>query len=344
MTTPRVAVLFGGPSSEHEVSRASAEQVMQALENKPFQVQPVFITREEKWQVYPSRLSLAADTPSVVLATDQVHDYLPFHFDTAFIALHGTFGEDGTVQRILDRSTLPYQGSGPRASRVAFDKAETQRRLRRVGLSIPEYMVLTRAEWVATRARKIRQLIMVFGSSLVVKPVSEGSSVGVVVTHTAADLTDAIEHISTRYDRFMVQRYIRGTEVTCAVVEFDDDVAALPPTLIRPRQARFFDYQAKYTPGATEEITPAPLAPQALAYVQAVALKVHRTLQLRDYSRTDIIIGQGGVWVLEVNTLPGITETSLLPQAAAAFGVTFTDLIEHLVQRSLSRPEVIELS
>ncbi len=344
MTTPRVAVLFGGPSSEHEVSRATAEQVMRALEDRPFRVQPVFITRDEKWQVYPSQLGLAADTPSVVLATEQVHDYLPFHFDAAFIALHGTFGEDGTVQRILDRSTLPYQGSGPRASRVAFDKAETQRRLRRVGLSIPEYMVLTRAEWVAARAHKVRQLMMVFGPSLVVKPVEEGSSVGVVITHTAADLTDAIEHISTRYDRFMVQQYIRGTEVTCAVVDFDDGVAALPPTLIRPRQARFFDYHAKYTPGATEEITPAPLEPQALAYVQAVALKVHRTLGLRDYSRTDMIIGRGSVWVLEVNTLPGMTQTSLVPQAAAAFGVPFEELVEHLVHRSLSRPEVVELS
>lgn len=344
MALPRIALIFGGPSSEHEVSKATAEQIMAVMNPAMFEVSPIYITRDEIWRIYPSMLALAADTPQVVISTDQAPKYLPFHFDAAFIALHGKFGEDGTIQRWLDRSGVPYQGSGPRASAVAFDKAMTQQRLRRVGLPIPEYAELTRAGWVAARSRKVHQLMTALGSDLVIKPNSEGSSVGVRVSQTPAQLADAMEYVSTHFDTFIVQKYIHGTEVTCSVVEFDDGMAALPPTLIRPKNAAFFDYESKYTTGATEEITPAPLPPDLIAQIQATALKAHRSLGLRDYSRTDMIVSKGRVWLLETNTLPGMTATSLLPQQAAAFGVSFPELIQHLTERALTRPEVIELS
>lgn len=343
MSKPRIAVLIGGPSREHDVSRSSARNILSAVDSNHYDVRPILITHGGDWRVYSSALGFEADTPLQVWRSEQVPVQLPYEVDAAFIAMHGEYGEDGTVQRLLDRATIPYQGSGPRSSAMAFDKAASYAALRRQGFSIPDYVVMTRAEWVANRFKRLRQISSAFGDDVVVKPVSAGSSVGVYLVRTSAQLADALEQVSVEFDRFIIQRYIRGEEVTCGVLETDEGIVALPPTLIRPRAATFFDYQAKYTIGASEEITPAPLHPSLIAAIQRTAIAVHKALKCRDYSRSDFILTRNKLWLLELNTLPGMTETSLVPQAAAAYGMTFVDLVHHLIERARKRPEVIEL-
>ncbi|MCC7543502.1 D-alanine--D-alanine ligase [bacterium] len=343
MTKPRIAVLIGGPSREHDVSRSSARNILAAIDEHRYDVRPILITHQGEWRVYSSELGLEADTPQQVWGQTQIQVLLPYEVDAAFIAMHGEFGEDGTIQRLLDRATIPYQGSGPRSSALAFDKAASYATLRRQGFSIPDYVVMSRAEWVANRFKRMRQIVTALGADVVVKPVAAGSSVGVYLVHTPAQLADALEQVSVEFDRFIIQKFVRGEEVTCGVLETDEGLVALPPTLIRPRSSHFFDYTAKYTVGASEEITPAPLHPSLIAVIQRVALAVHRALKCRDYSRSDFILTRNKLWLLELNTLPGMTETSLVPQAAAAYGMGFSELVHHLIERARNRPEVIEL-
>jgi len=344
MPKPRIAVLIGGPSREHEVSKLSAAQLFQAVDHKRYDIRPILVASDLTWRIYPSHLGYEADTPQMVLHESQVLDQLPYLVDAAFIAMHGEYGEDGTVQRLLDRATIPYQGSGPRASALAFDKAASYAHLRRLGFAIPDYSVMTRAEWVSNRAQKVRQLISALGRNLVVKPSSSGSSVGVFIIQSPSELADALEQVSIDFDRFIIQRYIDGAEITCAVIESNEGPVAMPPTLIRQLRSGFFSYDAKYTPGAAEEITPAPFNEATLAAIQKTALAAHRAHRCRDYSRSDFILANGRLWLLEINTLPGLTATSLLPQAAEIYGLSYQALIHHLIERARHRPEVIELS
>ncbi len=343
MSKPRIAVLIGGPSREHDVSRLSARNILSVIDAQRYDARPILITESGEWRVYTSLLGLEADTPQQVWSAEQVLAQLPYEVDAAFIAMHGEYGEDGTVQRLLDRATIPYQGSGARSSALAFDKAASYATLRRQGFAIPDYVVMSRSEWVANRFKRVRQILTALGDTVVVKPSRAGSSVGVYMVKTPAQLADALEQVSMEFDQFIIQKCIFGQEVTCAVLETENGPIALPPTLIRPRSAQFFDYAAKYTPGASEEITPAPLPPSHIAAIQRTALATHRALKCRDYSRSDFILTRSRLWLLELNTLPGMTETSLLPQAARAYGYDFDQLVHHLIERARNRPEVIEL-
>lgn len=343
-TKPRLGVLIGGPSREHEVSRASGDYVLAALDTRVYTVNPIYITPENHWYVYPSPQHYANGESSLHFPGIEAVGRLPYLIDAALIILHGEFGEDGQVQRLLDQATIPYQGSGVRASRLAFDKHRASQLFKRVGLSVPDYTIVTRASWVSARSRVLAQVRVAYGFPVVVKPNAAGSSIGVKICHTPVQLADALESASVEHDQLIIQRCISGHELTCGVLETDEGPMALAPTLIRPRDARFFDYEAKYTPGATEEITPAPVSPAVTQAVQKAALMAHRVLGCRDYSRTDFILGKGRLWVLETNTLPGLTGVSLLPQAAAEAGYDFPLLVAHLAYRAMSRPEVVELN
>lgn len=339
----RLGVLIGGPSREHEVSKASATQVLAVMDQMRYDVTPIFMRRDGRWCVFSSVELYHADQPSFDFGHDEAIGRLPYLIDAALIMMHGEFGEDGRLQHLLDAATIPYQGSGVRASRKAFDKHISSQLFKRLGLSVPEYTLVTRPHWVSARARIVRQITAAFGWPVVVKPNAAGSSIGVVLCHSPAELTDALEQGSLEYGDLIVQRFERGVELTCGVLESDDGPMALPVTMIRPRHATLFDYRAKYTAGEVDEITPAPISPAIEAAVQRAALLAHKALGCRDYSRTDFILGQRRLWVLETNTLPGLTGVSLLPQAAAVAGYSYTALIEHLIARALSRPEVVEL-
>jgi D-alanine-D-alanine ligase len=246
--------------------------------------------------------------------------------DVVFIAMHGKYGEDGTVQGFLELTGIPYTGSGVLASALAMDKIKSNELFVAHGLKIP-----------AQYNKKI-------SFPCVVKPAQGGSSVGVTIVKKKAGLKKAME-VALSFDSVvLIQQYVPGIEVTCAVLDEGGDAEpiALPPTQIIPREAEFFDYHAKYTPGATEEITPPRLPAQIIKKIQQTAVSAHQILGCFGMSRTDMIVAGDDIFVLETNTIPGMTETSLYPQAAAAIGISFPELLDKIIQSAMNRKQSLQ--
>ncbi|MDO8621885.1 MAG: D-alanine--D-alanine ligase [bacterium] len=323
-----IAILCGGPSVEHDVSLASAARIEAALKSRG-DVILVTVDRDgERWAISDA----GNGTPSDALA------HLKRRGAIALIAMHGTYGEDGTVQQLLEDAGIPYTGSGPAASALAMDKVRSADVFRNSGLRVPETL-----PWSVKTPEDHRAFLQAIPSRfqfpVVVKPSNLGSSVGVSIALDAHALEEAIAaaaHVSTS---LIAQEHLRGREVTCGVMDDGDPTSAraLPVTEIIPQYATFFDYTAKYAPGGSREITPAALPPTATAAVQAAAITAHRCLGCTGVSRTDIILVEGIPYILETNTIPGLTTTSLLPQAAAAAGITFDVLIDRMVAAALHR-------
>jgi D-alanine-D-alanine ligase len=300
MKKVNVAVLMGGPSAEREVSLRSGRAVARALTAEGATVREIDVRGPD--------FAVPADT------------------DVAFVALHGTFGEDGKLQRILEERAVPYTGSDPVASELAFDKERAKQEFLRAKISTPRYEV------VAGKRGNLRGLAEMT-VPLVVKPARQGSSVGVTIVRDEAQLGAALA-AAARYDaRVVVEEFIVGRELTVGIF----DGRALPVIEMKPR-GEFFDYEAKYTAGQTEYLVPAPLDRVTAARAQHLALRAHAVLGCRDFSRVDLMLSRAGkLYVLEVNTIPGLTDMSLVPKAARAAGMTFEQLCARLVELALAR-------
>jgi len=253
--------------------------------------------------------------------------------DVAFIALHGEYGEDGQIQSLLDTFRIPYTGSGPVASTIAMNKARSQALLKGSGFAIPKYLTVSAGapviEW-----EKVKKL----GLPLVIKPTNRGSSVGVRIVRRWQDFHKALAASFRHSDSLMFQQYISGIEVTCGVLDINNIAVPLVPTEIVPQKSQFFDFRAKYSIGGSREITPPCLPASVIKIIQATALRAHKILECAGMSRTDMIVSNDGtVYTLEVNTIPGMTETSLLPQAAKVMGITFPKLLDIIIDNALSR-------
>jgi D-alanine-D-alanine ligase len=302
-----VALLCGGVSSEREVSLQSGEQVYEALD-------------KEKYNILP--YDPKTDLGRLVNDASKV--------DVALIILHGPNGEDGTVQGLLDLLDIPYQGSGVLGSALAMNKAVTKQLYEKSGLSIPSYIVYDRDDTVDLDAC-VKQI----GLPLVVKPVAAGSSVGMSIVRSAGDLQGALDKAIAYDNAVMVETYIAGIELTVGVIG-NKDLEALPIIEIVPDETReFFDYKAKYTPGVTQEICPARIDDELTQQAQTYAKVAHKALFCRGYSRTDMILQDRKIYVLETNTIPGMTATSLLPQAAQVAGISFSRLMDKLIDLGL---------
>jgi len=296
----QVAVLMGGPSAEREVSLRSGAAVAAALERTGAAVARV-------------------DVRGTVLK-------LPADVDVVFVALHGTFGEDGTVQRLLEELGLPYTFSDAAASARAFDKIAAKEAFVAAGISTPRWAVVERTDRQFVPLRSLRW-------PLVIKPARQGSSVGIELVEKPEDLQHACLVAGQYDDRLLVEERIAGREFTVAVM----DERTLPVIEVRSKRT-FFDYEAKYTKGETDYLVPAPVAEATRERMQALARQAHECLGCRDLSRVDMMMdGAGELFVLEVNTVPGFTETSLVPKAALADGMSFDRLCGHLVRRALAR-------
>jgi len=305
-----IALLAGGKSAEREVSLKGAAEVARALD--------------------PAKYTIRRYDPATDLQQLAADAHL---LDAAFILLHGPFGEDGTVQGFLELLDIPYQGSDVLGSAIAMNKNLAKILYRNSGLTVPEWLLVDRA--AKTDSRGITGQIPL---PLIIKPVRQGSSVGMSIARTEQELTNGIEQ-ALAFDReVMVEQYISGREITGGVLG-NNKLTALPIVEIIPGDKyAFFDYEAKYQPGATREICPAELDAELTAQAQQCAILAHRALQLRGYSRTDMIIDAHGViHILETNTIPGMTPTSLLPQAAAAAGLSFSDLLDRLLELALQQ-------
>ena len=304
----RVALLAGGRSSEREVSLRGAVQVEKALDPRKFMVM--------RYDPATDLAILAQDASSI---------------DVAFILLHGLYGEDGTVQGFFDLLGVPYQGSGVLGSAMAMDKNLAKIMYRLHGLPVAEWE-MARPEDVKTPERLLERLHL----PLVIKPVRAGSSLGMSIAMTVEELATGIKTAYKHDSQVMVEQFVKGREITGGVLG-NEDLTALPLVEIIPnKEFLFFDYTAKYQPGASRELCPAPISEELREKAQELALAAHRALQLRGYSRTDMILTEeGDLYILETNTIPGMTPTSLLPQAAAVYGLDFPALLECLIELAL---------
>ena len=330
MNKTHVAVLMGGVSSEHDVSLKSGAMVAGNLDRARFDITPIIITREGKWK-FPSERALDVGNALGHLTALDI--------ECVFIALHGPFGEDGRVQGLFDVIGMPYTGSGCAASALAMDKLHSKSVVREAGVRVADQVILHRSEWDHAFEQVMTRVNNQIGFPCLIKSPCQGSSLGMAIPKDAAAFRTSLLDVFAYGDLVMVEKFIKGTEVTCAVLDVDADKPprALPVTEICPVSSEFFDYTAKYTPGACNEITPARISEKVMRKVQEVAERVHTVIGCKGLSRSDMILdGDDPVWI-EVNTIPGMTETSLFPQAAAAAGIAFPDLLTLFVEEAINR-------
>jgi D-alanine-D-alanine ligase len=345
----RVAVLMGGPSSEHEVSLQGGANVVAALPPEHFHVRPVVISKEGVWRIAPRRWQppegedgaasfdahASEDWREHVGACEAMVALREWGVDVAVPVLHGRFGEDGTVQAILAAAGIPYVGSDMASSATAFDKVRTKEILRYHGIETPDFEVVAVEDVQHGRRALLEAWIGRFGLPLVMKNPLGGSTLEVRIAHDEGQALAALEELAQGAERIMVEAYVRGRELTSGVVEDREagGPVALPVVEIRPRNATHFDYQQKYAADGAEELCPAPLPEETEEAARALGLQVHRLLGLRGLSRTDVILSDDGrLQFLEVNTLPGMTERGLVPLAAARHGMDFPSLVSKLVR------------
>ncbi|MBI5551208.1 MAG: D-alanine--D-alanine ligase [Desulfobacterales bacterium] len=299
-----IALLCGGISSEREVSLKSGEQVLQSLDKSKYEVR---------------RYDTQTDLPRLVAEAKQI--------DAALIILHGPYGEDGTVQGLLELLDIPYQGAGVLGSALAMNKLAAKQLYERAGIPVPPYVVARRNDAVSAA-----QLVQRLGLPLVVKPAVGGSSIGMSIVRAADQIPQALTKAFDQDGTILVESYIKGIEITAGVLG-NDNLEALPLIEIVPdAKHEFFDYVAKYTAGATQEICPARISPALTEKAQSYARMAHQALFCKGYSRTDMMLRGDDIFVLETNTIPGMTRTSLLPQAAQVAGISFSQLLDRLIE------------
>ncbi len=307
----RIALIAGGVSAEREVSLKGARQIRAALKRLGYEVQ------EFDPQTDLARLVKEA-----------------YRLDCALLVLHGPFGEDGRMQGFLDMIGLPYQGSGVLGSAIAMDKHLAKTIYTANGIPTPGWRLLTRP----VEEGDLQAIIESLGLPLMVKPKTQGSSIGMGIAWDVDGLKALVESAFEWDDELIVEEFIQGRELSVGVLEDFGDWTLPPIEIIPGDQYEFFDYEAKYSPGATQEVCPAPVDPDIEARARDLAKRAHSALGLSDYSRTDMLLTEdGSLLVIETNTIPGMTETSLLPQEAAVAGLGFDSLIDHLVKLAMKK-------
>ena len=342
---PFIAVLAGGRSPEHEVSLRSGAAVLAGLAERGFSTLPVLIARDGRWHVgQPGKsdlLALAATSPGRN-ALEGMLQLKGSGIYLVFPALHGRGGEDGSVQTLCQEAQLPCVGSGPLASALGMSKIRSRHAFLGAGLPMakayipePEARQTTPASVHLERILQTARLEL----PLFLKADSSGSSLGVErITHQGA-FAPALERVRSLDPEWLVEEEITGIEVSCAILgNCGSKLVPLPPVEIRPLTSRFFDYAAKYDPGATLELCPATsLTPDEIGLVQDLAIRAHEVLGCRGVSRSDMILAQDGPYLLETNSIPGLTKDSILPKACRAGGLSFEDFLARLVALALDR-------
>jgi len=290
----RIGVLMGGVSHEREVSLKTGSAILQALQEGGYEV------------------------VGIDVSSDIVQRLLEERIDVVFIALHGRRGEDGTVQGLLELLRIPYTGSGVLASALAMNKIKAKEIFLFHGIPTPEFITPQEGE----------QVDPPFPPPWVVKPASEGSTIGIDIVMDTKGLQDAIQRARGYDHEVLVERFIEGKELTVGILKGEP----LPAIEIAPKGG-FYDYEAKYTPGMTEYLCPAPISDQKQDEVQGISLKAYHCLSCSGCARVDLLLSKGGeAFIIEINTLPGMTETSLVPKAAAQVGISFPHLVEIILE------------
>ncbi len=294
----KIAVLMGGISKEREISLRSGKRIAQALRNFGHNVDEIDVSYDTIYEIGKLK-----------------------NYDVLFNILHGTFGEDGRMQAILDVISVPYTGSGVETSVIAFDKYLCSLLVNDL-VDIPTYMLISKDTY--------QEFIKDIEFPCVIKPRREGSSIGIHICHSIDELESALKMEFDRYNELIAQKYIKGTEVTISVIDIDSKPVVLPILELRPKKA-FYDYEAKYTDGLTEFIIPAQIGEKMTRKIEKIALDIYKKLGCRHFARIDGIISNDRFYFLEVNTLPGMTDLSDLPMSAKAYGMAFEELVNNIV-------------
>ncbi len=347
----RVGVLFGGRSGEHEVSIASARSVLGALDRSKYEILPLGITPEGEWLIVEGvdRLAEGKGTRIGVVpglsgralvqmdAESETGRWLQDLVDVAFPVLHGTYGEDGTVQGLLELLGVPYVGPGVMASAMGMDKVAMKIAFQQAGLPVVPYRVLMSQAWREDAVAITSSLEQALSYPLFVKPSNLGSSVGVSKVSGRADVRQAIED-AFRYDRkILVEQGLDCREVECGILGNDRPEASVVGEIV-PKRA-WYDYRAKYEPGMSEVLIPAPLSPSLAQEIQAQAVKAYQAIDCAGMARVDFFLDRTSAqpYVNEINTIPGFTATSVYPKLWEASGVSYPALLDRLIQLALER-------
>ncbi len=340
----RVAVLMGGLTSEREISLLSGKAVAEALISKGYQVFPIDVHPVREFSI---RRCNDGDIPAEGRSTpsDKLSNGIAFSngvngelklekelkerkIEVVFIALHGSYGEDGSIQQRLEELNIPYTGSRVKASYLAFNKIEAKKIFQNKGIPTAPFFVIDKNQEYNLALKE-----MPFQFPWVVKPGAEGSSIGLSIVETKEELDKALKLASAYGEKILLEKYIAGREITVGIL----DECSLPIVEIVPKN-QFYDYQAKYSEGFSEYLVPAPIALEVYQQTQRIALSAHQALGCEGISRVDMRLDeQNQPYVLEINTIPGLTRLSLLPKAAQRIGVSFPDLCGILIKLAKSR-------
>ncbi len=307
----KVAILFGGPSSEHEVSLASAKNILENIDREVFDILEVLITKECQYII--DGISFTE--------IDGIQEIKKRNTDIVFPVLHGAYGEDGTLQKKLEEINIPFVGSSSDVSSLAIDKNKTNQILHLHGILIPQSSIITKMNVEHSCLYPI-----------IIKPVDEGSSVGLFKCKDYIEYKNLLEKIFEKHNEMLVQEFIQGREFTCGVFENINEIVPLVATEILLTKGEMFDYDAKYTIGGCEEITPANVDQDVMMRIQNLAINCHSVIGCRSLSRTDLILKDDDLYVLEINTIPGMTKTSFIPAQASACGYSMKEFITILIE------------
>jgi D-alanine-D-alanine ligase len=350
----RVAVLFGGRSGEHEVSLTSARSVMGALDPAKYEVLPVGISRAGRWLTEgdPLKQLASGQEPPAAAPDDNLpasrdgRELIPGtqgarfpQVDVVFPVLHGPFGEDGTVQGLLELARLPYVGSGVLGSALGMDKVAQKAVFRANGLPVGDYMPVTRSAWRSRPDEIAAQVEAHLSYPVFTKPANLGSSVGVAKVRNGIELRRGLD-LAARFDRrLLVEAAINAREIECSVLGNDDPIASVPGEVVPSNE--FYDYRAKYIDNASELIIPARLPAETAEFIREVAVKAFLALDCAGMARVDFFLckDSGQVYLNEVNTIPGFTDISMYPKLWEATGVSYPELLDRLIELALERYE-----
>ncbi len=337
----RIAVLMGGKTPEHEISLISGKEVVKSLDNSKYDILPIVISRTgERWQlVSPNKLLTLPDplrlkgTKKEIIKRDEAEitglNQVQRRADVVFIAMHGPFGEDGTVQGMLELAGVSYTGPGVLASAIGMDKIIFRKVLAFEGIPIPKYLVIQAGDSLTTVSKTLGR------PPYFVKPSNQGSSVGASIVKFKKDLPNALKLAFEYSKQALIDEYLEGLEVTCGVIGNKKPIP-LPLVEIRSLKGEFFDYESKYTESGAEEIVPARISKGLKNKVQKIAVEVYNAIGCRGFSRVDFIIKNNKYpVVLEINTIPGLTPMSLLPKAAKAAGISYPKLLDKIISYSI---------
>ena len=339
----RVGVIFGGRSGEHEVSLVSAQGIMNAMDKEKYDIIPIGITKEGRWLTSgdPMRVLQCNEGQGARRLAD-LHPCppapaLPSDLDVVFPVLHGPYGEDGTVQGLLELADIPYVGAGVLGSALGMDKIAMKAIFRSYGLPVVEYIPLKRRDWERDPEAMMELIEDALGYPCFIKPANLGSSVGITKVHMRSQLAPALK-LAARYDRKMLaEQAVNGREIEVSVLGNDDPIASVAGEIIPCRE--FYDYIAKYIDNRSELIIPADLLPELTRLTQELAIAAFLAVDCAGMARVDFLLDEdtGELYVGELNTIPGFTPISMYPKLWEASGISYSELIDRLIELALER-------